>query len=380
MARAAKEAGKITGNTTAELQANLNKLMESGKALSYEILPYFTKQLHEAARKNDALNYALKRLFSVQLGRAKLNMQLFSNEIWKGGLLEGMQQLLKVFNDFSILSQPFAKFIGVTLRNAMITLTAPFEIVLQLVKDIAAAFGVEFDGDMATQIAKITGVLVTLIAMTASFKLLAGSFKFLFGILGGSAAAGAASTMTKLGSALLRLGMIYQSFDFLSNFDSRSVMENVKSGLGVAAVGGLKYGNPLVKGISGTYIAGQVLDSYYSEDKGDKDASDNLINHLNPFSAINNQPFPVNPWQGGKLEQWFGFGKKEPTVPSLDYNYMRGITGLGNPYSNLDQRAIDINLTVKGTDGLIEVIQETSSNVVTDTMNHNQQRLTRGRE
>lgn len=349
MARAAKEAGVITGKTISEQVANLNKLMQQGKALSYEILPYFTKQLHEAARKNDALNYALKRLFSVQLGRAKLNMQLFSNEIWKGGLLEGMQQLLKVFNDFSILSQPFAKFIGVTLRNAMITVTAPFEIVLQLVKDIAAAFGVEFDGSMATQLAKITGVLVSLIALSAGVRVIAGSCKFLFGILGGSAATSAISKMGLLHKALSKFLLAYEAFDLIANAETNTTSENI--------IGGMKVGGAAALMTPAAPYGAAMLAAAYG--------SEAIMWCLDKVGVNFDKPDPSTPPQLPTFQP-YGMGQQTP------------VTSMYGGYS-VPQK-VDVNLTVKGTDGLIEVIQETSSNVVTDTMNHNQQRLTRGRE
>lgn len=177
MAYAARDAGKITGNTTAELQANLNKLMEQGKAISYEILPHFAKQLSIAARKNDALNYAIHELYSVQLGRAKIGMQEFQNSIWNSGMREGLSYMLRAFGDLLEVSKPLSTFLGYTLRNAIATLAFPFKMLAGIVRDVAAMFGVELDGSLGAIAGKITGIISAVIMLVGAFKLLAKSMK-----------------------------------------------------------------------------------------------------------------------------------------------------------------------------------------------------------
>lgn len=370
MATAAKEAGLITGKTTVELQANLDKLMGKGKAISYEILPYFTKQLHEAARKNDALNYALKELFSVQLGRAKLQMQLFSDEIWKGGFLEGMRELLVTFNEFELIGKPVAKFIGVTLRNAIITITFPFKVMLQLLRDISAAFGVVFDGDIAMQIAKFVGLASGLILFSTALLTVAKAlgvlklaFTGIFGILGGEVAEKSVSKLGrfyKLLSKVAGVAMAVEGFNLATGIsdkmqggkDAPSTSSLITSGVKTAGYAALMAPHPVVK--AGGAIA--LASAYGSEYIADY------------FSGLTS-----------------GASTKEHQVPYIPPAYQATSSAISQPqtyggYSYQAQAPIPVEITVKGTDGLIEVVDSKSTEAATMAINQQQERLNMGRE
>lgn len=212
MASAAVDAGLIDGSKTSnEREAALNKLMEQGKLISSQILPYFAKQMRKIANANNGLAYALKNNLLVQLGRADNNINEISNDIYKG-LQPAISGLTKSFNEIFGKGNGWVglgRAIGTTLR----VVTFPIVLFIAAIHDAIVVFDRLMDtlgySDKAKE--KLAGLAGSMMGIAVGVWAIGKAYRTLIGILNkgrnlltmvglGGAAGTTASTGAKAGA------------------------------------------------------------------------------------------------------------------------------------------------------------------------------------
>ena len=98
MAKAAQEAGIIGKEVPqGQLVSSMNKLMEQGKLLSKDVLPFFSKGLSKLAAPS--IEKAMKSN-RVAMNRFVFSLQEAANEMFKGGFSQGLTNLFNKFAQF----------------------------------------------------------------------------------------------------------------------------------------------------------------------------------------------------------------------------------------------------------------------------------------
>lgn len=243
MAKATQDAGLSVNGTVAEM----NKLMEQGKLLSADVLPYFARNMRAAANANGALDSALEKNLNPALGRTLLTVQDLSNEIFKG-LKPSIMFALDGFNEMGKESRALSNGIGAVLGGAILGLTFPIKMVSSAFQDLRFimkdTFGITDEAE--SKFFKLAG---TVVGLATSFVLLAKGVKLAKNVLGGAKAmagagskgasvvkqagpttgsysvGGTASNLSKVGKfggALSAFTALYEGYDRLSTTNERN--------------------------------------------------------------------------------------------------------------------------------------------------------------
>ncbi len=182
-AQAAKDAGLTVNGTVAELEA----LMQAGKAVSSKILPKVAIIMSKAADKNNGLSDSLQN-FDKVVSRAGTSLSMFQRTLFNEGVEDGLKFLLNGFNDLMKSSSYLAKFLGGAFKGAVVGLTAPFRLLYAGIYDVANLIGSDWSKtakDMSEDIVNITGKVIGLIvglwALKKGFSMLRG----VGGLIGG---------------------------------------------------------------------------------------------------------------------------------------------------------------------------------------------------
>lgn len=116
MADATKEAGLTVNGTVAEM----SKLMEEGKLLSEDVLPYFAKNMKNAAQANGALEKALLSN-RVAMNQMVTAAQAAADTTFTSGWSEGLSELFKatgqMLMDNKLLFEEFGEFMGSVFKG-----------------------------------------------------------------------------------------------------------------------------------------------------------------------------------------------------------------------------------------------------------------------
>ena len=147
MEKAAQDAGLIPKNVNdKDLSAALFKLMENGKLLTKDVLPAFGVRLRQLARGDiKDFNSMLGNTFSVNLGRATNNLKVLSDQIFKGGVRDGIMFLFKGFNSAAKESKGLAQGLGGFLGGALVGLLTPIRLVTAAILDLKHLLTSTFD-------------------------------------------------------------------------------------------------------------------------------------------------------------------------------------------------------------------------------------------
>ena len=160
----------------------INKLMERGELTVEKILPAFNKQLELLANNNNAYSKAVKENFAPALGRATNTLKMLSNEIFEGGLKDGLLFVLNSFTDLGSESKNLARTIGSVLGGAVVGLTFPFKMLYAIVYDVANFFGVDLSNSMIQSTSAILGMAASVFVLVKMFRWLFKSKKALSGL------------------------------------------------------------------------------------------------------------------------------------------------------------------------------------------------------
>lgn len=301
MAKSTQDAGLSVNGTVAEM----SKLMEGGQLLSHQVLPFFAKNMRNAANANGALDTALDKNLNPALGRTLLTLQDLSNEVFKG-LKPSVMFSLDAFNELGEGTRSLAQGIGSALGGALMVITTPIKLVTSLFLDLRYVIKETFDitDEAETRFMKLAGTILgvaTALALVAKWSKLAGKGLDLgMKVLGGGKSA--AKTGAKAATMTTQAGPTAGAYSV------------GKTTSGLSQVGRF---SGITSALVGAYEIYDRLSTTESRNK-------NVIGALNSGTAMDDfGKFPV-------LSKFFNEGVK-------------------------------VNLEVKGTDGLIDVI-ETKAN------------------
>ena len=163
---AAKEAG------LAVEEIGIDKLMERGELTVEKILPFFNKELLKIAENNNAYSKAIRENFAPALGRATNALKELSNEIFQGGLKDGLLFVLNTFSDLGKESKGLAQILGSVLGGAVMGLTFPFKLLYAAMVDIANFMGLEMSGDIIKMTSSIMGAVAGALLLGKALKLI----------------------------------------------------------------------------------------------------------------------------------------------------------------------------------------------------------------
>jgi len=159
-------------------EVGLDKLMEQGK-LGLEVFPHFATELRKLANNNNAVSKAIKENFAPALGRATNTLKMLSNEIFEGGLKEGLLFVLNSFTDLGSEGKNLARTIGSVLGGAIVGLTFPFKMLYAIVYDVANFFGADLSNNMIQATSAILGMATGVFVLVKMFRWLFKSKKAL---------------------------------------------------------------------------------------------------------------------------------------------------------------------------------------------------------
>ncbi len=178
-AKAAKEAGITTNGTTQELF----KQMELGKVMAKDILPHVAKGFRDFAKQGDALNKSVSR-FSVLMGRAQFDLQVFQKTLFDEGVEDGLKFLLSGFNDLMKSSTFLTKSLGGAFKGAVVGLTAPFRLLYAVIYDVTKLLGMDAQDTMGDWVKGISTAIGAVLGLVASLWALKKAWGMLKGIKG----------------------------------------------------------------------------------------------------------------------------------------------------------------------------------------------------
>ena len=167
-----KWAGRDVG--TDEMKA----MMKDGKLIAKEILPLLAKEMAELARNGEALKNALKGLAVIE-SRMKTSFDNMLDNIYRGGLSEGLKDLYTTLDDmFFLMSQgdsKVGKFLKGFVEGAKESLIWVHDTLLDIYYLITEDLG--FKGVDAEFLGKVT----YWIAIAGAMNTVAGLMKIIFG-------------------------------------------------------------------------------------------------------------------------------------------------------------------------------------------------------
>ena len=153
-------------------EIGIDKLMEQGKLTTDLVLPFFAKNLRDLANNNDALTKALEQNFQPALGRATNTLRDLSNEIFQGGLKDGLLFVLNTFSDLGKESKGLAQTLGSVLGGAIMGLTFPFKLLYAAMVDVANFMGLEMNGDIIKMTSAIMSAVAGALLLGKALKLI----------------------------------------------------------------------------------------------------------------------------------------------------------------------------------------------------------------
>lgn len=284
-------------------EAQLFKLMETGKLFSADVLPKVSAEFKKAALEGGAYELALQGL-RVTEGRMVNESQRAGNKIFKSGFAKGLADL------YDTLAK--------TLKTSGPELTK-----------LGKAFGMVFSG-LARGIERVTPLLKMFID---KFEFIMGSVALLkigrmalawksFGLAAASSMAVALAPITAVLAGLASIE------DFLANFDSKKI-SLLEAAQGYQVVGGRRIG---VKERDGQFFAG--------EDRGAASFSENLARGR--FSTENDDTSKLlNKLNMGFSETFLSNRNNATTQPSQVFT-KQGTSGAGTSNN------IKVDINVKG--------------------------------
>lgn len=156
-------------------EIGIDKLMEQGKLTTDLVLPFFAKNLKELANNNDALTKALRENFQPALGRASNTLKDLANDVFQGGLKDGLIFVLNSFSDLGKESRGLAQALGSVLGGAVMGLTFPFKLLYAILVDISNLLGFEMNNDVLKLTASLLGAVTGAVLLGKALKVIAGT-------------------------------------------------------------------------------------------------------------------------------------------------------------------------------------------------------------
>jgi len=156
-------------------EIGIDKLMEQGKLTTDLVLPFFAKNLKELANNNDALTKALRENFQPALGRASNTLKDLANDVFQGGLKDGLIFVLNFFSDLGKESRGLAQALGSVLGGAVMGLTFPFKLLYAILVDISNLLGFEMNNDVLKLTASLLGAVAGAVLLGKALKVIAGT-------------------------------------------------------------------------------------------------------------------------------------------------------------------------------------------------------------
>lgn len=149
-------------------------LMKNGKLLAKDILPLLGEEFSKMARTGDALRVALTSLSTVQQ-RMNTSFREMINNVYKGGLAEGLSELYTTLDDmFFLMSQgdsKAGKFLKGFVDAARESLVSVHDTLLDIYYLITEDLGVKgANAEMFGKAAYYTSIIIALNTITGMMK------------------------------------------------------------------------------------------------------------------------------------------------------------------------------------------------------------------
>lgn len=135
------------------------------------------------------------------------------------------------------------------------------------------------------------------------------------------------------------------------------------------------FAKPIVKTVTNTVE--NVVDYVTTDRKGPQATAREKVNHLNPATPSYQQPTQQK--KVNFLDPMVPTFSATPYVPSFSSVYQQSNGGTQRVQVDVNQKPIELSLKTDNN-ALFELVDDRASNIVTNTFNNQQQRLTRGRE
>ncbi len=160
------------------------KAVEAGKIMASEVMPKFADELKKVANANGALGEVTKKT-RAELNRFLNQLTYAKDEIFQGGMDDGLSALFGTLADTLENLKPIAKVIGALFKGVVSVLTGafkllitPIEIVTQSIADLWGMLGA--DGGVWGQ------KIWSLVGAGGVLALLAMRFKFIQNVIFGA--------------------------------------------------------------------------------------------------------------------------------------------------------------------------------------------------
>jgi hypothetical protein len=160
------------------------KAVEAGKIMASEVMPKFADELKKVARTNGALEATTKKT-RAEMQRFFNQLTYAKDEIFKGGMDDGLSYMFSKFSDSLETLKPLAKALGGLFKGAISVLTAaiklaitPIEILTDVVSTLWGALGADTFG--------IGGKMWAVIGAGGTLAILAAKFKVIQHVIGGA--------------------------------------------------------------------------------------------------------------------------------------------------------------------------------------------------
>lgn len=105
------------------------KAVEAGKIMASEVMPKFADELKKVARTNGALEATTKKT-RAEMQRFFNQLTYAKDEIFQGGMDDGLSYMFGSFADLLKEMEPVAKALGAMFRGAVVTLTGAIKVAL----------------------------------------------------------------------------------------------------------------------------------------------------------------------------------------------------------------------------------------------------------
>lgn len=225
MAQAAQDAGLIGSKVKqGQLLPALNKLMESGKLLTKDIMPAFTKRLREFAAPS--LEKALKSN-RVAMNQFKFSMQDAQNQVFTGKFEEGLTELFQTLGTFFQENEELWKSLGKILGSVFSGISNAIKTLKPLIDLLSMSLEV-----LTSVLGDFSGALLLLMSPTIFGAVLVG-FKSLFTLIMTKGAVAMTMLVGKFaliaGSVLLTVGLLEELYNYLAGNDIEGLVLNTKS-------------------------------------------------------------------------------------------------------------------------------------------------------
>jgi predicted Rdx family selenoprotein len=115
------------------------KAVEAGKIMASEVMPKFADELKKVARTNGALEATTKKT-RAEMQRFFNQLTYAKDNIFQGGMNEGLSYMFGSFADLLKEMEPVAKALGAMFRGAVVTLTGAIKVALVPFRGLVALF------------------------------------------------------------------------------------------------------------------------------------------------------------------------------------------------------------------------------------------------